>query len=527
MPIERCHTLRRWKPLLALAVTLLAPGARLFPQTPPLWGELTPGRFAVGFRTIDVIDRTRTFIPKTREGGLTAPAERARPVQVSFWYPALPSKHGGKMKFGAYVDLLAREGDPARGQGNRGEPGKELFVKSVRRWLGEIPSGTGVDELLNTETGATAEAVPAKGKFPLVLVAQGSSQSALTHSILCEYAASHGFVLVTVPSVGPMSREMPSEPRGAEGQARDLECASAAVREFLHAGAGEGTAIVGFSFGGFASLLEATRNPDVGALISLDSNLGFAGAAEFLSRCADFDAGGMRIPLLHFSQYEYPGLEEKFVDSLRYCDRTIIRVKGLTHFDFSSFGMIAAIVPGFVKGTRPEQREGYESVCRHVLAFLENVRDGKEAAAARDGADFAPGSRGLFTIRHLGADPAALRYEEFVDVIRARGIGEARALYTRGKQAAPGDTLFAEGTLNRLGYELLYAYGLTAEAIEVFRWNAESYPASFNVYDSLGEAYLASGNNDLAAANYRKSLSLNPQNAGARTVLDRIGRGTR
>jgi hypothetical protein len=48
------------------------------------------------------------------------------------------------------------------------------------------------------------------------------------------------------------------------------------------------------------------------------------------------------------------------------------------------------------------------------------------------------------------------------------------------------------------------------------------YPKAFNPYDSLGEAYLKDGQKDLALANYKKSVELNPQNAGGIAAIKRI-----
>jgi cytochrome c-type biogenesis protein CcmH/NrfG len=53
----------------------------------------------------------------------------------------------------------------------------------------------------------------------------------------------------------------------------------------------------------------------------------------------------------------------------------------------------------------------------------------------------------------------------------------------------------------------------------------EQYPASWNAYDSLGEAYMAAGDRQRAIENYRKSLQLNPQNTGAIEMLRRLGAG--
>lgn len=75
--------------------------------------------------------------------------------------------------------------------------------------------------------------------------------------------------------------------------------------------------------------------------------------------------------------------------------------------------------------------------------------------------------------------------------------------------------------VNRLGYYLL-SRDRIADAIEVFRYNVSENPQSWNVYDSLGEAYARHGDRDLAIANYKKSLELDPKNANAQKAIDRL-----
>jgi len=80
---------------------------------------------------------------------------------------------------------------------------------------------------------------------------------------------------------------------------------------------------------------------------------------------------------------------------------------------------------------------------------------------------------------------------------------------------------FREGEVNVLGYMLLQ-HGRIADAIEVFQLNVEKFPQSANVYDSLGEAYGAHGDRELAIKNYRKSLELNPKNTNAVDALKKL-----
>ena len=59
-------------------------------------------------------------------------------------------------------------------------------------------------------------------------------------------------------------------------------------------------------------------------------------------------------------------------------------------------------------------------------------------------------------------------------------------------------------------------------AIEVLRVNVTLFPASWNAYDSLGEAYAAAGHKDLAIQNYEKSVQLNPKNQDGKAALAKL-----
>jgi dienelactone hydrolase len=69
--------------------------------------------------------------------------------------------------------------------------------------------------------------------------------------------------------------------------------------------------------------------------------------------------------------------------------------------------------------------------------------------------------------------------------------------------------LFPEDLVNLIGYEHLQA-GDTKTAVAIMQLNVRGYPTSANVHDSLGDAYLADGQNDLARESTEKALALLP-----------------
>lgn len=60
------------------------------------------------------------------------------------------------------------------------------------------------------------------------------------------------------------------------------------------------------------------------------------------------------------------------------------------------------------------------------------------------------------------------------------------------------------------------------KAIEVFQWNVQDYPKSYNVYDSLAEAYAAKRDRDLAIQYYKKALEINPKSRTAAAALQEL-----
>ncbi|MGH7994060.1 MAG: tetratricopeptide repeat protein, partial [Limisphaerales bacterium] len=80
---------------------------------------------------------------------------------------------------------------------------------------------------------------------------------------------------------------------------------------------------------------------------------------------------------------------------------------------------------------------------------------------------------------------------------------------------------FREEQLNYLGYQL-FEMKRIKDAIAILKLNAEAYPQSANVYDSLGEAYMDDGDKEPAIENYEKSLQLGPGNLGAIEKLKQL-----
>ncbi len=90
---------------------------------------------------------------------------------------------------------------------------------------------------------------------------------------------------------------------------------------------------------------------------------------------------------------------------------------------------------------------------------------------------------------------------------------KAAILQRRGKTAQADSLRQAhlasanEAQLNAYGYQLLNQKR-NSEALAIFIRNTKEHPDSWNVWDSLGEAYAATGDKAKAVTNYRKALAM-------------------
>jgi tetratricopeptide (TPR) repeat protein len=121
----------------------------------------------------------------------------------------------------------------------------------------------------------------------------------------------------------------------------------------------------------------------------------------------------------------------------------------------------------------------------------------------------------LLTQRQHASNALLLKFQ-------TEGVEAGTALY-RDLKARYAAEAFPELLLNRLGYALLRGEHVE-EAIAVFQLNVEAYPQAYNVYDSLGEAYMVAGEREKAISNYERSLELNPQNTNAVEKLEELRR---
>ncbi|OPB89415.1 alpha/beta hydrolase-fold protein [Elizabethkingia occulta] len=102
-----------------------------------------------------------------------------------------------------------------------------------------------------------------------------------------------------------------------------------------------------------------------------------------------------------------------------------------------------------------------------------------------------------------------------------QSYSELQSYFNKLSEEFAYKTIPPENLVNNLGYRQLRS-GHTEEAIKFFKENIRNYPNSWNAYDSLGEAYMKKGDKKTAIENYKKSVSINPDNMDGKEILKQL-----
>ncbi|MGS0497065.1 serine hydrolase [Pseudoalteromonas mariniglutinosa] len=136
------------------------------------------------------------------------------------------------------------------------------------------------------------------------------------------------------------------------------------------------------------------------------------------------------------------------------------------------------------------------------------------------GAPMTPMTKGLTNIFYN--KPYELATEnvdsQLYHALQSGGIAQLKSKYNQlDEQKIP----LRERSINYFGYELIAMEKLDA-AITIFKLNAAKYPNSANTHDSLGEAYLAANQPELALKSYQRALELNPDSESAKQAIKKL-----
>ena len=325
----------------------------------------TPGPYAVGLKVVYQYDGKRPA--PADDAGKPVHDRHGRPLQTLVWYPA--QKRGGTvMTVGDYVALAATQfhfdtPDPR----NRWATSLLAASRSVPLW-------------------AIRNAAPLAGHFPVVIYSPGQSSVAWDNADLCEYLASHGYVVIASPSMGATTFDSDDNLPDVNAQAADILFLIDYAKTLPDADLSK-LAVAGWSWGGLANLFAAARDPHIDALVAFDGSMRYY--PGLIKAAGDVHPEQMSIPLLFFTEGEIT-LEElpklyaqnpyfagpSTLDEWTHGDLLTAHMLGMPHPGFSSMYQRRESPQKFAENQkadydRADVNVSYAWVARYTLEFLD------------------------------------------------------------------------------------------------------------------------------------------------------------
>lgn len=335
-------------------------------QSPVLWNGMPRGAYDVGFKFERQYDHARPYQNQNDEQGKPV-AHRGRPIQMFIWYPAEANRNAKPMRYEEYLYLNDTDSEPWQWREESKQAVLQNYAQELEPFKGDLKP------LLDIQTAASKDAKVAKGKFPVVIFGAGGGTGGHVYSMLCEYLASHGYVVIAHTALGLQKGERwPFDMRGIETQMRDLNFILNYAYRLPNVDAGK-LALASWSVGGVSQALLQMQNTEVDAILSLDAATGYEYGRDLLRQSPWFDLKRMSVPYLHMHgelppRYNVPKNFE-YYDSLAVADAYMLSFKKLLHADFiSSYGVAQH---SLVKSERSaEAIASYKIVCQYALNFL-------------------------------------------------------------------------------------------------------------------------------------------------------------
>lgn len=464
------------------------------------------GPHAVGLRIVQQYDYSRVLDAPVDAFGKTGSVGPARPIQTLVWYPA--------RRTGAARMLVADYHQAGLADVDFSLPGAEATKERAAWMAGAQKAQFGMSTL------AVRGAAPADGRFPVVIYAPSFAASAHENLDLCEYLASHGYVVIASRSLGARSVMMTDDVEGVEAQAADIAFLSNYAQTLPQADITR-MAAAGFSWGGMANVFAAARTNRFKALVSLDGSIRYHnkvwGAATYVQ------ASRTAVPMLFMgarsptaeSMERNKQLGASYLNTMKYSDVYVTTAPPMTHPDFSSDHVRFAPDAAFGDYQRAEVLQAYRSVALYARQFLDAYL--KNDAKALAFLNRSPAQNGIGPqVMSMESRPASATLVGEADFLRAFAKAEhrnAQSIYTRMTAQSP-DFRLSPVNLNTLGYQLLRGNNARG-AVELFKLATHLEPAYGNAFDSEGEAYEALGETALAIAAYEKAVAVDKKQLNA------------
>jgi tetratricopeptide (TPR) repeat protein len=464
--------------------------------------NLDKASYNIGFQTIKTYDYSRKYI---RDHDTIC-----RPLLIHFWYPTREKNETRGLTFKNYIDLIAIREDFERNS-TEVDQSSFNFVNAYSEFAKQkygLDSSLTTQQILNSPVSAkSGVTIPKRiSGFPLIIYAPSNSKSSVQNHMICEFLASHGFMILSVGSAGPNSIKREDQKESTMAQVTDMEFILKYLEDSLdieYANLG----LLGFSSGGMATSIFQMRNKNVNAVFSMDGGHEY-GSYLPLFQLEDFNLERTDVPYcLVVNNYEnfsiYP-----FYNSVTTTEKKMFRLPYLDYNGFVSFWRFFDSCSTSSVSNKVGISYDYISDC--ALAFFNTYL--KPGQSNYDGNDFS------FSANEY-IQPVIQDNSSIAELCNMMITGDMDAVMM---QLQENQNIYdsKEIEINILSKMFIDSY--IEKSIQLLLYNVAHHPDSWQAHYNLGYAYKEKGEPQLSINELNKAHDLNPENSDIINLLNEV-----
>lgn len=300
----------------------------------PLWNDLDPGPYDVGYKTIYSFDTTRSFA----SGNDYTSDYDARPIRIMLWYPGNRNASDLVMRFKDYVNV-----SPDDERFNKYNDILQSRDSLVAKYQFSPLSDSLLNIMMETKTAAYNNIEMVGDSFPLILYATGMGDFQQENTVLWEYLASYGYIVAVLPEYGPNINQLklPYSAAGLDLQVKDFEFALTILLNDPYVDK-DRIGFAGHSFGGLVAWQFAISNKYIKALVSLDGSFNQFDGQSVLRDLRE-QPTDLKVPILNMYTLKNGKRNINFIDSAWNTDRYHVLFKNASHYDFQNWPVYAIL----------------------------------------------------------------------------------------------------------------------------------------------------------------------------------------
>ena len=470
--------------LLIIAAQLAVP--LVYSQPDYFATDLQYGNYPVGFKTIFTYDLSRHAVAEQNDN-----EKQGRFMQINIWYPAKKT-NAVPLKFGKYIDLLPQQsGKITRDVETLAE--KQFFNNTAELKGDTVLLRKHFNALAKSKTKAFSNAPVANGSFPLVMFSDYPN----SQSILCEYLASHGYIVVTAPVKGTYATAFEYSIGGIESGISDLQFALSIVRKEFQVK--QSFTVMGLGIGATVALGLQMRNPDVAGMISLEGGITTGFEFNLIRQSPYFNNERINKPMLVIHA-PHPDVKPELTDAYKYTDRWLVNIPQSSEFYFLNYGIWESAMPGILGKAPGDTKASFEAAANYVLHFLSTIYKHERFSPLTIDQKIA------ITV-YKESVPVPPDFHELIALAERQGVAVIEKLYNERREKDSEAIPFSSFYRVAEHFIVQKNFSIGAEWTALF---AKAFPSSAVPWFMSGRCQLELNNKIAAKEFYEKALALLP-----------------